>query len=285
MANSDSNHDGTGLSTAMMNDEQSNFKLPAPPTFLSKEEEREYLKFRLAQAFRIFGHYGFNEGVAGHITVRDPIKPDCFWVNPFGMHFSLIQPSDLLLVDHKGKIMDESGPRRLLNTAAYMIHSAIHIARPDVLCAAHTHSIHGKAFSALGVELDMLTQDTCAFYTDHVLYNDFRGVVLDAEEGQHIASTLGSKKAAILQNHGLLVATNSIEATVFFFIALEKACQVQLMADAAARGTGKSTVKITPEDALATYKVNGSFSAGWFQGQTEFELLEAREQKSYKSVN
>jgi ribulose-5-phosphate 4-epimerase/fuculose-1-phosphate aldolase len=88
-----------------------------------------------------------------------------------------------------------------------------------------------------------------------------------------------------LQNHGILVATNSIEATVFFFIALEKACQVQLMADAAARGSGKSTVKITPEDALATYKVNGSFSAGWFQGQPEFEFLEAREGKSYKTVN
>jgi len=81
------------------------------------------------------------------------------------------------------------------------------------------------------------------------------------------------------------VATNSIEATVFFFIALEKACQVQLLADAAARGTGKSTVKITPDDALAAYRVNGSFTAGWFQGLIEFELLEAREQNSYKSVN
>jgi len=82
------------------------------------------------------------------------------------------------------------------------------------------------------------------------------------------------------------VATNSIEATLFFFIAFEKACQVQLLADAAARGSGKSTVKITPEDALATYKVNGSSAAGWFQGKTEIELLEAREgKKSYKSVN
>ena len=81
------------------------------------------------------------------------------------------------------------------------------------------------------------------------------------------------------------MATNSIEATVFFFIALEKACQVQLLADAAVRGTGKSTVKITPEDALAVYRVTGSFVSGWFQGLTEFELLEAREQNSYKPVN
>ncbi|CAA7271762.1 unnamed protein product [Cyclocybe aegerita] len=257
---------------AMLNHENA---FPTPPTFDSQLEERDYLKFRLAQAFRIFGNFGYNEGVAGHITVRDPIRPDCFWVNPF--------PSDLLLVDHRGKVQDESGPKRLLNTAAYMIHSAIHTARPDVLCAAHTHSIHGKAFSALGKPLDMLTQDTCAFYNDHALYNQFKGIVLEAEEGQHIAAALGNKKAAILQNHGLLVATNTIEATVFFYIALEKACQVQLLADAAAAGSGQATVKITPEDAICTYKTNGSLRAGWFQGLPEFQLLEHREGLTYKS--
>ncbi|KAF8150074.1 class II aldolase/adducin domain-containing protein [Crassisporium funariophilum] len=254
---------------------------PMKPAFESTLDERDWLKFRLAQAFRIFGNLGYNEGVAGHITVRDPVKPDCFWVNPFGMHFCLIQPSDLLLVDHEGKILEESGPRRILNTAAYMIHSSIHVARRDVLCAAHTHSIHGKAFSTLGIHLDMLCQDTCAFYDDHALYNQFKGVVLDLEEGKRIAEALGNKKAAILQNHGLLVATDSIEATVFFFIALEKACQVQLLADAAAAGKGRTTVKISREEAHATYTTNGSLEAGWFQGLPQFELLEAQERRSY----
>ena len=81
-----------------------------------------------------------------------------------GLHFSLIQPNDLILVDHAGNILDESGPVRLLNTAAFMIHSAIHAARPDVLCAAHSHSVYGRAFSTLGKELDIITQDSCAFY-------------------------------------------------------------------------------------------------------------------------
>jgi len=81
-----------------------------------------------------------------------------------GQHFSLIQASDLILVDHDGNILDESGPTRLLNKAAFMIHSAIHHARPDVLCAAHSHSMHGRAFSTLGIELDMITQDSCVFY-------------------------------------------------------------------------------------------------------------------------
>jgi ribulose-5-phosphate 4-epimerase/fuculose-1-phosphate aldolase len=76
-----------------------------------------------------------------------------------------MQPELLLLVDHQGNIQEkESGPSRYLNRAAYMIHSAVHEARPDILCAAHSHTIHAKAFSALGVPLDPITQDSCAFY-------------------------------------------------------------------------------------------------------------------------
>jgi len=255
---------------------------PLPPKFESKLEEREFIKFRLAQAFRIFGHLGYDEGVAGHITVRDPIKPDCFWVNPFGLHFTLIQAADLILVDHDGKVLEESGPNRLLNKAAFMIHSAIHHARPDVLCAAHSHSIYGRAFSTLGKELDITNQDSCAFYNDLAVYKQFKGVVLEAEEGKHIAEAIGHKKAVILQNHGLLVATGSIEATVFFFSSLEKSCKVQLLADAAAAGAGIKTIKIDDEDALYTYKAIGNERAGWFSGLPEFQALEAREGQKFQ---
>ncbi|KAI0673013.1 arad-like aldolase/epimerase [Trametes maxima] len=251
---------------------------PMPPTFASKEEEREFLKFRLAQAFRIFGKLGYDEGVAGHITVRDTVRPDCFWVNPFGKHFSLIQPSDLILVNHHAQVqVSESGPNTLLNKAAFMIHSAVHAARADVNCAAHSHSIYGRAFSTLGKELDIITQDACAFYNDHSVYDQYGGLVADEEEGAHIAAALGSRKAAILQNHGLLVATDCIEATVHFFISLEKCCQVQLLADAAAAGTGRKTIKISPEDAAKAHAVVGSMYGGWFSGQTQFQILEAEE--------
>ena len=138
-------------------------RFPGPPSFTDKYEEREYLKGRLAAAFRIFGKFGFDEGVAGHITLRDPIDPTTFWVNPLGVAFSLINKSDLIQVDHSGNII-AGGKTRLLNAAAFMIHSAIHQARPDVLCAAHSHSIHGRAFCALGRKLDIITQDSCAFY-------------------------------------------------------------------------------------------------------------------------
>lgn len=102
-------------------------------------------------------------GVAGHITVRDPVDPTTFWVNPFGTAFSLIRVSDLIHVNHDGKVID-GGANRMLNAAAFMIHSAIHDARPDVVCAAHTHSLYGKAYCALGQPLDIISQDSCAFY-------------------------------------------------------------------------------------------------------------------------
>ncbi|KMU72007.1 class 2 aldolase/adducin domain -containing protein [Coccidioides immitis RMSCC 3703] len=157
----------------------------------------------------------------GHITIRDPVDTTTFWVNPFGVAFSLIKASDLIHVDHEGNVIG-GGEVRLLNTAAYAIHSAIHTARPDVMCAAHSHSIYGRSFCALGKPLDIITQDSCAFYNDLAVYKQFNGIVLAAEEGKNIASALGNKKAALLQNHGLLTVGKTIEEAVFWFVSLEK---------------------------------------------------------------
>ena len=113
-------------------------------------------------------------------------------------------------VNHAGEVID-GGQNRLLNTAAYMIHSAIHKARPDVICAAHSHSIYGRTWCSLGRKIDSLTQDACAFHNDHVVYESFNGVVLAEKEGKNIAACLGDKKAALLQNHGLLTVGHTIE--------------------------------------------------------------------------
>lgn len=245
----------------------------APPSFENKMEERAYLKHRLALAFRIFAQFGFAEGVAGHITMRDPVEPDSFWVNPFGMHFSLIRDEDLLRVDHAGKVVD-GGKNRRLNYAAYAIHAQIHAARPDVLCAAHSHSVYGRAFCATGRTLDPLTQDACVFYNDHVLYDNFAGVVLAEEEGKHIAATLGDKKAALLGNHGLLTAGASIEAVTAWFVLLDKCCEVQLLADASSAGSGKPLVKIGEVEAQSTWEALGKPSGGYFMGLPLFQVAE-----------
>ena len=194
--------------------------------------QRAQRKADLALAFRIFGKFGFSEGVAGHITVRDPGNPECFWVNPYGMNFSDIRVSDLLLVDHAGNVVVGDRP---VNVAAFCIHSQVHRARPDVIAAAHAHSTNGKAFSSLGLELSPITQDACAFFEDHALYADFGGVVTDLEEGRRISTALGSKKAVILQNHGLLTVGASVAEAAWWFISMERSCEVQLKAMAAGK--------------------------------------------------
>lgn len=122
-----------------------------PVTYDTPEDERRGRKERLAQAFRVFGLLGFEEGVAGHLTFRDPILKDHFWVNPFGVPFRFMTVSDLLLIGPDGNIVDGGRPERMIyNQAAFAIHHAIHTARPDLDAACHSHSLYGKAFSTLG---------------------------------------------------------------------------------------------------------------------------------------
>ncbi len=231
----------------------------------SVEDQRTERKQKLAAALRLFGKFGFDEGVAGHITVRDPEHEDHFWVNPMGKSFKLMTVSDLLRVDHKGNIVEGQG---LLNGAAFTIHSQIHMAKPNVTAAAHSHSVYGKTWSSLGRLLDPLTQDACAFYEDHALFDDFTGVVLDNSEGERIAAALGDCKAAILQNHGLLTVGESVDEAAWWFITMERSCQAQLMAEAA--GT---PVKIGQESALKTRDTVGSHLAGWFSFQPLYDVI------------
>jgi len=253
----------------------------APPKFEDKYQEREYLKGRLALAFRIFAKLGFDEGVAGHITLRDPVEPTSFWVNPFGVAWPLLKASDLIRVSKDGVVV-EGGPVRLLNSAAYMIHHAVHTARPEINCVAHSHSLYGRAFCTLGRNIDTITQDSCAFYNDIALYASFRGVVLEADEGIAIAKALGGKKAALLQNHGLLTCGKTIESTVFWFMSLEKCCHAQLLADAAAGGRGHETIKIHDMDAEYTYDVVGTEKSGYFSAKPAFDMMEHESGVDYK---
>ncbi len=233
------------------------------------EEIRADRKNKLAAALRLFGKFGFDEGVAGHITVRDPEHTDHFWVNPMGRSFKQMRVSDLLLVSHTGDVVEGSG---LLNGAAFTIHSQIHMAKPEVTAAAHSHSVYGKAFSALGRSLEPLTQDACAFYEDHVLFDDFSGVVLDNSEGERIAAALGTAKAAILQNHGLLTVGETIDAAAWWYITMERSCQAQLLAEAA----GKP--RLIPHDvALTTRGTVGSALAGWFSFQPLYDVITAEQ--------
>ena len=243
----------------------------ASTEFEDVEAERLHRKQRLAAGLRTMGRLRLAEGVAGHVTVRDPEFPERFWVNPFGHNFKLMTVSDLICVDHTGEIVIGDRP---VNRAAFAIHSELHKARPDIIAAAHSHSMYGRTFSSLGIPLKMISQDDTQFYDDVALCNAGSGaVVVDTAVSQQMAKALGGKKALIHQNHGLITAGGSVDAAVWWFIALERCCQSQLLA----MSTGTSPVEIPEHLCREGYEAQGHDMAGWFQFQPLWDELVARE--------
>lgn len=194
------------------------------------------------------------------------------------MHFSQISVSDLILVNEEGEVVVGDQP---INAAAFAIHSEIHKARPDVHAACHAHSVYGKAFSVFGRELDMITQDSLRFYKSHAVYPQFGGVVLDREEGKRIASHLGTGKAIILQNHGLLTVGETIDAAAFWFISLDKTCHAQLLCDAVERGSGHQKTYIPDEEARDSYQQVGTPEKGWLAYQPYYDEILAKTNGSF----
>ncbi|KAK3635422.1 hypothetical protein LTR56_014706 [Elasticomyces elasticus] len=240
------------------------------PEFTDKYAERQWAKEHMAAAFRTFARLGWADGASGHISLRDPVDPELFWINPYAKHFALMKASDLVLIDHAGKPMEATTHQ--VNAAGFIIHSSIHQARPDLNAVAHMHSPYGRAWSCFGRGLEMLNQDSCMFYRGLKVYEGFGGVVLAREEGQRIANALGSSgKNLILQNHGLLTAGATVDEAAASFIALERACQAQLLAEGgAANGIPKKLVG--EEEALYSYRVSGYPACMHWQFMPEFDL-------------
>ncbi len=239
-----------------------NTTFPMPPDFGNDTDaERTYRKAMLVDALHAIGKLGFAEGSAGHITVRDPEHLDSFWVNPFGTAFTRVEVDMLLRVNHDGEVLEGTLP---LNNAAFAIHSAIHHMHPNVHAACHTHAIHAKTFSSLGVPLKMISQDHCMFYNDVAMHADSGGaIVTDVEAGMGLARSLEGNKAVIHQNHGIITTGETVDEAAWWFIALERACQAQLMAEAAG-----DPLIVPDEYAQLTYDQSGYPFAGWFQFQT-----------------
>ncbi|KAF1021726.1 MAG: Decarboxylase NovR [Paracidovorax wautersii] len=256
-----------GVDQALSRDGKLVWEVPPPKSDLAAE--RLHRKQRLAAGFRLFAQAGFAAGVAGHITVRDPQWTDHFWVNPMVVHFSQIRTCDLLLVNHTGEVVEGEG---FVNGAGFAIHSELHKARPELNAAAHTHSLYGKTWSTYGRLLEPITQDACMFYDDHALFDDYTGVVTELSEGARIAEALGHRKAVILQNHGLLTAGRTVEATVSWFLAMENAARAQILAEGG--GTPKP---LKSEVAGRTARMIGSEFIGWLNFQPQWDVI-TREQ-------
>ena len=181
----------------------------------------------LAAAYRLVAHYGWDDMVFTHLSARVPGNDNHFLINPFGMLFGEITASSLVKVDEEANIIGET--EYGVNPAGFTIHSAVHMARPEVGAVMHLHTKSGLAVSAQKSGLLPLTQ-TAMIVTPRVTYHEFEGVALNHDERERIIADLGDKDLMILRNHGTLAAGGDVPQTFMMLYFLEKACEAQVAA-------------------------------------------------------
>lgn len=181
----------------------------------------------LAACYRIIAHYGWDDLVFTHISAAVPGPEEHFLINPYGMMFEEITASSLVKVDLHGNIVMES--EYDINPAGFNIHSAVHEARPDVGCVLHLHTNEGVAVSTLENGLQPVSQQSL-FPLSGLSYHAYEGIALNPEEKQRLVADLGQTNSMILRNHGLLTCAGTIQDTFILMYALQRACEIQIMA-------------------------------------------------------
>lgn len=205
--------------------------LPATLTGVSEEEWQ--IRCDLAALYRLVAHHRWTDFIYTHLSARLPGPEHHFLINPFGVLFHEMRASDLVKVDLDGNVVDvgEAQSRRV-NAAGFTIHSAIHMARPDLMCVVHTHTQAGIAVSAQQDGLLPISQHALKFY-GRLAYHGYEGIALDLDERERLVRDLGpTHKAMILRNHGLLVGGTSIAEAFQMIYMLERACAAQISAQA-----------------------------------------------------
>jgi len=203
----------------MMND--ATMAYPAAETGVAERAAR----VDLAACYRLLAHYGMTDLIFTHVSARVPGRHDQFLINPFGLLFDQITASSLVKIDCDGNVVEDSP--YAVNKAGFVIHSAIHLARPEVACVLHTHTRAGMAASCLEDGLLPLTQTALQLFGT-VAYHDYEGAAVNLDERARLAADLGDKYALILRNHGLLTVGRTIPEAFELMFNLERACQVQL---------------------------------------------------------
>ena len=193
----------------------------------SAEERREFRKISLALGYRILASQKWGDLGDGHISARDPERPDCFWLLRGGVSFHRATVSQLVLVGPGGELADGTGE---INKAAYYIHHPVLMARPDVVSAAHVHTGWGTPFSAEVRPIEPISQESCLFHKDHAIFDDEEVQIQDLDGGKRIGEKLGPYRAVILRNHGLLTVGSRVDEAVGSFVQMERVAEVQMKA-------------------------------------------------------
>lgn len=228
--------------------------------------EEQQIREQLAACYRIFDYLGWGELIYNHITAKIPGGEEHFLINPYGLSYSEVTASNLIKIDIEGNVIGESEWK--VNPAGYIIHSAIHAARSDVMCIAHTHTTAG---SVVACQEGGLRHDN--FYSvllyNCVAYHDFEGLTVRPEEQERLVADMGEKELVILRNHGLLTCGGSIPTAFFNMWMLQRSCEIQVQADA----SGRTLLPIADEIGEKSAELMRVQNEGQQTGELEFNAL------------
>ena len=186
--------------------------------------ERE-TRIALAACYRLIAHFGMDDLIYTHISARVPGEPGRFLINPYGLMFHEVTASSLVKIDYDGNIIEDTGYP--VNKAGFVIHSAVHMERPEINCVLHTHTRAGIAVSCLEGGLMHINQHSAMFY-NRLAYHDYEGVAFDVDERSRLVRDLGDKQVMVLRNHGLLTAGRTVPEAFMQMYFLEQSCRIQI---------------------------------------------------------
>ncbi|KAA8730983.1 class II aldolase/adducin family protein [Acinetobacter qingfengensis] len=195
----------------------------------SIQAEEWSARCQLAALYRLIAFYRMTDLIDTHISFRVPSEPEHFLINRYGVPFDRMKASDLVKIDHDGKIVEDYDQGKRVNVAGFVIHGAIHQARADINCVIHTHTADGIAVSAQQEGLLPLSQHAMKFY-QRLGYHEYEGIALSMEERERLVADLSQHRCMILRNHGLLSTGESIPRAFHEIYFLERACQAQIKA-------------------------------------------------------
>lgn len=193
----------------------------------SAGEIRHFRQRQVALGYRILAAQRWGDLGDGHVSARDPERTDCFWFLRYGVPYNKATIADLVLIDPQGQLVEGQGP---INPAAYYIHTPLLAARPDVISACHVHTGWGTPFSSEMRPVEPITQEACIFFEDHSLFDDEEVQIQSVEAGARIAKALGTNRAVILRNHGILTVGENVSDAVGCFVTLERVCEAHMKA-------------------------------------------------------
>lgn len=232
---------------------------------VSKEEWQA--RVDLAACYRLMAEFGMVEMVANHISVRVPGTHDQFLINPYGMLYEEMTASSMLKIDLEGNVLFNATDYGV-NQAGFVIHSAVHAARHDVECIIHTHTLAGMAVSTQACGLLPIHMYAHNFY-EALSYHDYEGPSMRLGERERIVASLGANTALMLRNHGLLTVGETMPAAWIRMWRLERACQIQLAAQAGGR-----LVEPSPEMCRQSQELGNEFLTDTAPlGELEFAAL------------